>query len=387
MYIVLDIARGIAALGVFLFHIRGAFAESLPFIAKLAAYGSLGVPLFFVLSGFVITASAEHIRQHGRSPNAFLKARFLRIFPPFWVSILVVCAIPYLLEAISSLKTGHYSWPSPRFLSLTALDWLQLTTLSKVFAAEGGDLQGAFNPVNSVYWTLAIEFQFYLLMYAALLSRRAFRPVLAVTTVLGLLALWNPPRINPGLFIFFWPMFSIGIGVYYLTANGLTLERLLKGRRAWLPPVMVALLLGAWVLAAYSDRLGTFLAWLSPSPGFSFALWCGLVLWCSAALEPRLLRTRREGNPLARALIATGAYLGVISYSLYLMHGKVSELPTMFARQVLPAQSALLPVATVVGTVLLCALFYRYVERPCMSTRQRTIYYKVLHGTAIEPSA
>jgi len=385
MYISLDIARGIAALGVFLFHIRVMLDGPLPFIAKLAAFGSLGVPLFFVISGYVITASAESIRRRALSPSAFVKARLRRIYPPFWASILVVCAAPYLIEAVSAIKTGHYLRPSPAFLSLSPLEWLQLCTLSKVFTSQDGDLQGAFNMVNSVYWTLAIEIQFYLIVYAALFTRTGFRPILAVVTVASLAVIWIPPDLNPGLFIFFWPMFAVGIALYYVNAYGFTLDRLLNGRGAQVPLLLVVLLLGAWMLVAYYDRLAGVLSWFSPSPGFSFALWCGLVFWCAAALEPRLLHARNHGHAMARHLIGMAAFLGVISYSVYLLHGKVNQLPTMLARQLLSPQSALLPVATITGTLLICALFYYYIEKPFMSVRQREINSRVLDGETPSP--
>jgi len=122
MNLLLDMARGVAALLVFLFHIHGGLKPSMPVLADIVRFGSLGVPLFFVISGYVISASAEATLRKGESAGSFLKRRFLRIFPPFWLSIPVVLAVPYVLAAISALKSGMYEVPEPRFLALGAID-------------------------------------------------------------------------------------------------------------------------------------------------------------------------------------------------------------------------------------------------------------------------
>lgn len=80
--IILDFARGIAALGVFAYHIKPMLDHSSSFLAKLASYGNLGVPLFFVISGYCVTSAAKNTLRRSESPGSFLKRRFLRIFPP-----------------------------------------------------------------------------------------------------------------------------------------------------------------------------------------------------------------------------------------------------------------------------------------------------------------
>ena len=225
MNLLLDIARGAAALLVFLFHIRDALVEPLPVLAAMVSFGSLGVPMFFVISGYVISASAEATLRRSETAGSFLKRRFMRIFPPFWLSIVVVVAVPYLVAAVSSLKSGVFEMPDPRFLALTGGDWLGLVTLAKVFGTPDGDLQAAFSPVNSVYWTLAIEFQFYLCMYLALLARRYFHLLIGLVTGASLLLIARPLPLDAGWFIHYWPMFAVGIALQYLLAAGWGVER------------------------------------------------------------------------------------------------------------------------------------------------------------------
>ncbi len=92
----LDAARGLAALAVVAFHIRlsDSFRESLPTIHAIATHGYLGVPLFFVISGFCLAASAASSRRNNESALSFLKRRFRRIYPPLWCSMIVVAALP-----------------------------------------------------------------------------------------------------------------------------------------------------------------------------------------------------------------------------------------------------------------------------------------------------
>ena len=378
MYLILDIARGIACLSVFLYHINETLESSIPALAKIAQFGNLGVPLFFVISGYVITASAEAtLRKKGHS-NAFLNRRFLRIFPPFWISILVVIPIPFIIAAVSYLKSGVYDFPEPRYLALTTAEWFQLITLSKIFMSENGEILGLFNQVNAVYWSLAIEFQFYLCVYIALIFRKYFYLIISTITLVSLLLIVYPQKLNPGLFIHFWPMFAMGIIMYYMIGHGFTLEKLFLENSRIIAAISVIILISSITLFCYLGVINQLLGSIFPSSALGFALIASCVLWVSAPLETVLESAKNGRNRLFRYLVKSAAFLGVISYSLYLLHGKISELPAMFARQVIPMESVFYPILTVGGTVALCSVFYNYVEKPFMSNKQQQIYHAVL---------
>jgi len=375
MYLILDIARGIAALSVFLYHIKATLENSMPVLAKIAQFGSLGVPLFFVISGYVITASAEAVIRRKRSSNSFLKRRFLRIYPPFWVSILVVVTIPYIIAAVSSFKSGIYLLPHPRYIELTSADWTQLATLTKIFMAENTDLEGQFNQVNSVYWTLAIEFQFYLCVYVALVFRKYFHLIMILITIISLLLIVFPQQLNNGLFIHFWPMFAMGFFLYYVIESGLTLEKLFVCNSRFIAPTVVVLLMGLIVFLAYLGELKQVLDSIFPSSSLGFALISSCLLWFAAPLETVLEGAKNGRNLIFGYLIKMGAFLGVISYSLYLLHGKIVELPAMLARQIIPIDSALYPILMIGGTIALCSVFYIFIEKRFMSAKQKIIYH------------
>ena len=82
----IDLLRFLAALAVVLFHyaFRGYAAHSssmpYPLLEAVAKYGSYGVELFFLISGFVILMSAS-----GGSLKHFVISRIVRLYPAFWV--------------------------------------------------------------------------------------------------------------------------------------------------------------------------------------------------------------------------------------------------------------------------------------------------------------
>ena len=108
-----DALRGLAALAVALHHIfrYGPLPEPalkvVPHFANvLFRNGRMGVPVFFVISGFVIAYVLRNARIDARYLRTFAVQRFLRLGPPYWFTMALVVA----LYAV----TGHFSSPSRR---------------------------------------------------------------------------------------------------------------------------------------------------------------------------------------------------------------------------------------------------------------------------------
>lgn len=93
----IDYARGLAALAVEIFH-ANEVRDDIGLYSSVVHYGRLGVPVFFFLSGYCIQVSMET----SRSAQAFLLRRLLRIYLPYWASLLVVLAV----IAIRLVHTG-----------------------------------------------------------------------------------------------------------------------------------------------------------------------------------------------------------------------------------------------------------------------------------------
>jgi peptidoglycan/LPS O-acetylase OafA/YrhL len=182
----LDVVRFCAALMVTLFHLSywsWAPAESLtksvsgglvqfPSLAPVSWLGWVGVEVFFVISGFVISYSAA-----GATPFAFLRSRILRLYPSAWI-----CATATLLTVLL-LGRGN---------SDTVSEYAHAMTLW---------VQGPW--IDGVYWTLGIEIIFYALMFGMLcLGRFASISVVLAGMALISAAFWwalAVDRVFPGM--------------------------------------------------------------------------------------------------------------------------------------------------------------------------------------------
>ncbi len=370
LFITVEIARGLAALAIFLFHIQGLLV-SLPILQSIASFGDLGVPLFFVISGYCMSASAKEIIRRQKASREFLKRRILRIYPTFLISILVVLIAPYGIEIISSLKTGQFVWPSNlRWHALDLVDWIQITTLTRIFFNQGGNLQGAFSPVNSVYWFLAILLQMYLVVFMALNFRKFFfHIIMGITFASALTFIW-PAILNTGLFIGWWPVFALGMGLHYLLEKNISPSLRLgeqTGRRLSL--AIISTLMACMLTVIFTDTFDTTYAWRKIDISFTSALFWVVILWCMASMEPLLLKAKTSSNIVTRNFLKGSIYLGTISYSLYLLHAKIYQIPEMFVRQLFSQSQILYPVLTIVGTVGLAAICFRYFEKPFIESR------------------
>lgn len=371
MILLLDVARGLACLWVFFFHLRSLFDVASPSIAKIASFGHLGVPMFFVISGYVITFAAEASRKSDRSPVVFLENRFRRIYLTYWASVLVVVLLPFGLELLSSLKTGQYALPQDLNLvsRYTPWEWVNAALLTKVFWAGSNDLAAEFAGINTVYWTLAIEFQFYLVVFLALCLGKLYRHAIAAVTALALVLMVVPNDLNFGLFIHYWPSFSIGILLAYLHKSGIKFHANSKRNLGWLT-VLTAITLGYTACVLDSLQIHTnFLA---------FSCIFGALLWLFSDLEIVLQRLKNSKRRAVRYLLEPWLALGAMSYSAYLLHLKLYLLPFMFASQVFASDSVALGLVTIVSTLVICYPFYYFVERRFLSTHYRQLHRAII---------
>src|SRR5271163_824876 len=112
-----DALRGVAATGVLLFHaLEGhhvtAFFASLPaWLQFPVEHGSLGVAIFFVLSGFVISHSLYRQRMTLNLLGRFCLRRSLRLDPPYWFAIALSLAFGVLSTAVvADHEAVRHSW-------------------------------------------------------------------------------------------------------------------------------------------------------------------------------------------------------------------------------------------------------------------------------------
>lgn len=270
----IDGLRGIAALSVLVFHFDTRL--DLPGVAGwIARQGYLGVALFFVLSGFVITMSVGDRTISGSFLGRFALRREVRLALPYWMSGAML-----ILIGLFGARFGA-SQPVPTVGSTLAhLVYLQ-------------DLLG-LTPISTVYWSLCLEVQFYLFLVLGLwlmqrdepLSDRVgtlgFQSVVFATLALSLAC--RKLELATGSFIPMWYCFALGATAYWTHAGWLN--------RGY-----------AWVAVAFVLVVG----WNDPW-SIATSVSAGGILAASQWGKMGTL-----ANPVSQ-------FFGRISYSLYLTH-------------------------------------------------------------------
>jgi peptidoglycan/LPS O-acetylase OafA/YrhL len=199
---VLDAMRGLAAFAVLWFH----FCRYNPVVPKdsflyaSGTHGWIGVEVFFVISGFVIPLALAASSFSLRDLPTFLLKRLVRLQPPYMASIVIVLAIIYLTNGVSD------GGAKPTLLQI-ALHPFYLNGLFKI-------------PwLTPVYWTLAVEVQYYFVVALAFPVIR--RPMLfwsLLAPVCIVLSFLLPYR---GYVFFYLPFFLLGIAAYHFTSGGI----------------------------------------------------------------------------------------------------------------------------------------------------------------------
>jgi peptidoglycan/LPS O-acetylase OafA/YrhL len=331
---VLDGLRFVAALAVVAYHfttldrIWGRRADQV-FPDQTAAYGWLGVYLFFLVSGFVIGMSSWD-----RGPGAFLWSRAVRLYPAYWLSVAVITAVAAV-------------WPVSRTIGWdTAL--VNLTMFQEPLGAP---------PVAEVYWTLWAELRFYLLFLLVVWWGPTYRRVAgfclawlaAVTAVKAFVPDGTLPHVV--LMTDYAPLFTGGVACYLVYRFRPTLL-------TW--GIVVASFLLSLPAALYRTGLESYPGEAPP------ATWPAVVLLavCFAAV----LAVAHGGLRWVRGRWLV--VLGGTSYPLYLLHSDLGG-PLLYRWQ-WAVPPPLLVVVVAGAMVLLAWLVHRYVERP-VQARLRAI--------------
>lgn len=322
-FLFLDGLRAVAALMVMFHHF---YTLLKPFMNFQSSYldilfdnGALGVPIFFVLSGFVIAYSVYNLQLSFSVAFRFIVRRSIRLAPPFWAALSLSFMIPIIT---SSLLNPSYKIDFTTFIA-NAL-YVQ-------------DFLGYDRPL-AVSWTLSIELQFYLffILLITLLRNVSSRFRIGLFLALYVLSLvqkrfglgfWN----TPGLFFPNWYSFSIGCMASWLSLKQIN-ERLFLVTFLLLLPFLNDPL----VLATFFTILLVFFAIKLNTLGF----------WLSSKFFQ---------------------YLGERSYSIYLIHWVVGVKFIDIASRRFPSFDPFSLFIIAIAFTLACTeLFYRIVERPCL---------------------
>lgn len=301
---------------------------------KMAGYEvqTLGVVIFFSISGYLITASWSRTRD----VLAYVAARCLRIFPAL-VAVVIVTA--YVLgPLVTVLPAGDYV----RHEMTT--HYLDNIILQPVFALPGvfADLPYA-NAVNGSLWTLPAEFFCYLVVPIVLVLPRSARPVVVMGLLLA--SLWYSLSAGPGSMIIHGTRISDAAGMWVFFAAGVML-RLAHERRASLFRADVA----AGLFAAYVTVVA-----VEPT-------WVAHVSWI--ALPYVALTVGLAGTPCLRR----AARFGDLSYGIYLWAFPVQQ--TVIHLVGVQAMAVNL-VLVAVGSALLALISWHVIEKPALRLKSR----------------
>lgn len=140
-FAILDPLRMLAALAVVFYHYSVFFDERERTLVELSKYGYLGVDFFFLLSGFVIMASAQN-----RTAFAFAFSRAIRIYPTFIVCLLLTVVTVNYIGGVS------FSYKNILFNATILNDYINIPN------------------IDGVYWTLQAELKFYGCIFLLIVS-------------------------------------------------------------------------------------------------------------------------------------------------------------------------------------------------------------------------
>lgn len=301
---ILVLLRAIAVLMVCFCHFGGALAEGHYFASlfiNFQDYGKYGVHVFFVISGFVIPLSFFRGKYSFISYLKFLFKRVLRLHPPYLAALLLTLVVMYLSYSVRQIEFPENA----------------TTVFKSIFYLHAP----ADNPV---FWTLMIEAQYYIfigIFYISLIQLPRLTLVLFVPLLLWISQTFVSDYIGLFQFIVFFLVGTVGFLIY--TKNG---DYYLN----------YIVLISLFVFIFFINDRAAFLSTL-----------ISLLLILS----------------VKRKIPSKIQFLGLISYSIYLIHFPIGIKFINFLKPKIDSSySWLLFLATLVFIVLFSWVFYLLFE-------------------------
>ncbi|CAN5206421.1 acyltransferase [soil metagenome] len=345
-----QILRAFAAMAVVVHHLIEQSLAVKGFVPPdgVILFGSSGVDLFFVISGFIMLYTSNgRFRQSGAA-TAFLVRRVIRIVPLYWLCTGLVIVLHF-----AGLMYTRNDVSAPQVLR------------SLMFLP-------AKSTVVGVGWTLNYEIYFYLLFTVALALLKRGQAIIAITAALIVMILASnlmPP--SPEAHFFGRPMvleFAYGMGLAWLLLRGY-----ISGRLRWLAlGIGLAGLAVASALGPHPTTSGLALPvrWYMWGVPVLFVAYWGLFIGAVRSRIGKLF-----------------LLLGDASYSIYLTHsfmmpmyGKIAKAGHLTPWTVVPAIIVMTMVCAAIGV-----LVYRFIERP-ITQALKSAWRKQSPGAVAAPS-
>lgn len=362
----LDGLRGLAVAAVVIYHF---FGDALP-------GGYLGVDMFFVLSGFLITSLL--LREYDTTGAVNLKdfwVRRLRRIMPTAIVVLVICtAIVGVIGGDFAVNIRTQFLGSLFFVS----NWTQIATSASYFADSEVE-------VFAHYWSLAVEEQFYVLWPLALFAllaawgarkrlHIALASLLAAVASAVAMAVVYSPDADPTRVYYGTDTHAFGLLIGAVLAMLLTTSKADPNRDSWpvlelTRPRFAASLIGLVATAVYVVQL-----FVMADDG-NFPYWGGLFI-TSLAGAGMIYAVVYEVAPLRWVFeFPLMRYLGQRSFSIYLWHWPVIMIIRELApEETLDGNAVWWGLLAVVISLGLSELSYRWIENPFRRKGYGTVF-------------
>ena len=353
----IDALRGIAAFLVLLFHVFGsgtlyaldrwrpdAVVQNIAQIVP--AYGYCGVYLFFVISGFCI-----HLRWakvFANDPTSHLDVGFLQFWKRRWIRLYPAYMAAIILYLVWLQYNGR----------LSVDGFFAWDMISHVLMIHNLDGRTVFS-MNGVFWTLAIEEQLYLLYFILLMLRKRFGWAITLSICISMRFVWLVISFAVTRYGGFELPFNEGsLANWWIWAMGAYAVESYFGIKR-LPEWCYSLSLsGLFLLLAAMAHFA-----MQAYPAVKAATWTAMafepLLW-GAGFFFLINRATRRDKAAATVgwrhfVVAKWAFIGIFSYSLYLVHEVVIG--------VMNGRNAWLVTAV---SLVFAYLFFLIFERPFM---------------------
>ena len=206
---IINTLRGFAALAVCFFHTSSYSTLSvaqIDFLNYISRYGFLGVQVFFVISGFILPYALYKSRYETKLFFTFIFKRYIRIAPAAYVSIFIILAFFWLPKIFLNKTIRVFD---PEQFSITNLP------SNLLFIAAFVNKKW----IISVLWTLAIEFQYYILLgllfNVMMKSKYNFLIINTIFCIIGCLPFNNYGRD----YFYYAPLFGMGFATFLFTGK------------------------------------------------------------------------------------------------------------------------------------------------------------------------
>lgn len=292
---------------------KGTFLPDGDILKVIGSFGHLGVYIFFVITGFVIPLSMKKYNYSTKNIGKYLLKRWIRIEIPYLGSIILIL-LPVIYFSfqnntplqINGEQLVHHLFYSIPFVSY---DWL-----------------------NTIYWTLAVEFQFYIFI-ALIFPILQFKDDLLKMTIL---LVWGALGIyfySPVFFLNYGGVFGMGITLFLYKHENL--------KESYFWPLLgllfvVSFLANGWQIAIV------------------------------AAITTLIIEFTSIDNKILNSL-------GNVSYSLYLTHGFIGGNVLLLLNQhTIPyAMKLLIIVALLIFSIVFAWIYWRILENPSKKWSQK----------------